>query len=673
MQQSKLNNKTTFITMKKLSLLLAAIMSFLSSYDAFAGDPLKNKGSNQYSTTILGLPPVPSGNYWQIGGNTASGTDWLGTQNAQPLIFKTNSTQQMAILANGNVQVTSLNNGNTGLVTYSTNGTLQPLNFNGNALYVLTGNGMFTSFASLDPWQINAAGLYYMGGSVGIGTSTPNAMLQVAGNEVVNGTVTAGNLTTTNVSASGTITSPTGNVGFGNNNITTTGSIHAGSFNVNNLTASTVTTSHIRPLPGDSIIHIGDSSFSLAVGGQAAGDLYFTPQVVGALGNNTMFNASTNSFAVGNNISFTGTSVNNSIAIGYGLTNSLSGITLGYTLPSLFVSGANNMVGINTTSPNASLNIEGSRHQTALAFEISYIFTPSNNTNISASDPPSFTIDTIGNTYAAGHVGIGTPNPDATLEVASVAGKAFSIGGPVAECATCEPPSYVFSDVFTVDNIGNTYAAGKVGIGTTTPTTALEVHGSGISVYSSNANNSLFFGQDQTGTLGEWAMQYVTANNLGPNTLGGLNFWKPFTSGNFGNNFLFLADNGNIGIGTANPKYLLDVNGSVRSNEVKVCLFGTCDFVFDDNYKLMSLDTLSAYLKYNHHLPGIASAKEMEAEGNVSLGKMDSQLLQKVEELTLYIVQQDKKMNDEHQQTQELQQQLKEMQAKLDTLTKNSK
>ena len=62
------------------------------------------------------------------------------------------------------------------------------------------------------------------------------------------------------------------------------------------------------------------------------------------------------------------------------------------------------------------------------------------------------------------------------------------------------------------------------------------------------------------------------------------------------------------------------------------------------NYKLLPVDSLDAYVTQNHHLPGIASAKEIEAEGNVALGKMDSQLLQKVEELTLYMIQMKKEL-----------------------------
>jgi len=101
---------------------------------------------------------------------------------------------------------------------------------------------------------------------------------------------------------------------------------------------------------------------------------------------------------------------------------------------------------------------------------------------------------------------------------------------------------------------------------------------------------------------------------------------------------------GKVGIGTTPSSYMLDVKGVVRANEVKVCTFGSCDFVFDKNYNLMPLADLQNYLNLNHHLPGIASAQDMQSSDGVELGKINSQLLQKVEELTLYVLQQQKEI-----------------------------
>jgi hypothetical protein len=100
--------------------------------------------------------------------------------------------------------------------------------------------------------------------------------------------------------------------------------------------------------------------------------------------------------------------------------------------------------------------------------------------------------------------------------------------------------------------------------------------------------------------------------------------------------------NGNVGIGTINPGYKLDVIGTIRSREVKVDLLGA-DFVFEKDYKLMPLNELEKFIRKQKHLPEIATAKQMETNG-VELGKLNSKLLQKTEELTLYIIEQNKKI-----------------------------
>jgi hypothetical protein len=100
---------------------------------------------------------------------------------------------------------------------------------------------------------------------------------------------------------------------------------------------------------------------------------------------------------------------------------------------------------------------------------------------------------------------------------------------------------------------------------------------------------------------------------------------------------LWAKTNGNIGIGTTSPSEKLEVNGTIRSKKVKVEASPWPDFVFAPNYKLRTLSELEAYIKTNQHLPEVPSAKEVEENG-LDLGKMDATLLQKVEELTLYLI-----------------------------------
>jgi len=98
--------------------------------------------------------------------------------------------------------------------------------------------------------------------------------------------------------------------------------------------------------------------------------------------------------------------------------------------------------------------------------------------------------------------------------------------------------------------------------------------------------------------------------------------------------------NGKVGIGTISPGYTLDVNGTIRANEIIVNTSGA-DFVFDKNYQLKSIKDIEYFIILNKHLPGIPSAEDMGKNG-LSIGDMNIKLLQKIEELTLYIIQQEK-------------------------------
>ncbi|AZI24047.1 hypothetical protein EA772_01315 [Pedobacter sp. G11] len=123
-----------------------------------------------------------------------------------------------------------------------------------------------------------------------------------------------------------------------------------------------------------------------------------------------------------------------------------------------------------------------------------------------------------------------------------------------------------------------------------------------------------------------------------------------------------LDANGNLLIGKisqANTTYKLDVEGKVRANEIVVNTNGA-DFVFEDSYHLRPLSDLDIFVKKFKHLPEIPPAKTMQAEG-VSISELQIKLLQKVEELTLYLIEKDKVIAEQEKKLKVQQKELSEI------------
>ena len=114
--------------------------------------------------------------------------------------------------------------------------------------------------------------------------------------------------------------------------------------------------------------------------------------------------------------------------------------------------------------------------------------------------------------------------------------------------------------------------------------------------------------------------------------------------------------NGMIGIGTSDPDQKLTVKGKIHTQEVLVDLNGAVapDYVFEkyyqgqsalnSDYQMLDLKSLEAFLKQNHHLPEIPSAQKLKEDG-LELKKMNLLLLQKIEEHTLYTIEQQKQLD----------------------------
>ncbi|OQP65912.1 hypothetical protein A3860_15080 [Niastella vici] len=106
----------------------------------------------------------------------------------------------------------------------------------------------------------------------------------------------------------------------------------------------------------------------------------------------------------------------------------------------------------------------------------------------------------------------------------------------------------------------------------------------------------------------------------------------------------------NVGIGTTNPQAKLAVNGTICATKVRVAQTGCwADYVFNTGYRLRPLSEVEQYINQNHHLPEVPSTEEVEKNG-LDVGDNQATLLKKIEELTLYVIEQNKKLESQQQQ-----------------------
>jgi|GEM_PF-1425855 len=261
--------------------------------------------------------------------------------------------------------------------------------------------------------------------------------------------------------------------------------------------------------------------------------------------------------------------------------------------------------------------------------------------------------------YIMGKVGIGKA-PSYPIDIQrTTAGTVFGIRDATAYAMSMSVNN-LGSGTLYLKNAGSTSIAlngggdsyfvntgGNLGIGTTEPGYPLHIKRS--------AAGTAFAVQDNT----TYAMS-MSVNNLGSGTLYLKNAGSNSIVLNGGGDSYFNTGGG-VGIGTTNPgSYTLAVEGKIGCRELVVTTAAWADFVFEDNYRLPTLREVERHIQERGHLPGIPTEAQVKEQG-VSVGEISSKLLQKIEELTLYVININKENESLKAQLANLETQLKEI------------
>ena len=262
------------------------------------------------------------------------------------------------------------------------------------------------------------------------------------------------------------------------------------------------------------------------------------------------------------------------------------------------------------------------------------IFSVYINSSIQAQNPSTITIEKTDNTSGS-----------------------LNIKNPVGFWHLSGPRSYEANNNFSIfwhDGYYKRYLTildnGNIGIGTANPSSKLQLMNgnNGISFDANSSwegigfNRSAKSGQILNTTKSAW--QFTARDDYF--ALEGYN--------GANSNLLNVLKNGNIGIGTRSPDMKLTVKGNIHAEEVKIDLnVPAPDYVFRESYNLRSIEEVEKFIKKNSHLPEIPSAKEFEQNG-VMQAEMDMNLLKKIEELTLYTISQEKQLDKQSKEIEEL-------------------
>ncbi|MGB3005691.1 MAG: hypothetical protein WBC06_04225 [Chitinophagaceae bacterium] len=341
--------------------------------------------------------------------------------------------------------------------------------------------------------------------------------------------------------------------------------------------------------------------------------------------------------------------------------NNTGNVGIGINTPSapLHIKNENEAVRIEGSTPYISFHDNaGIRKGFLQSFNNDlYLGTPSTNTNgilqFYMKNSPAITL------LPTGQVGIGTVTPTDKLTVhtggyglthtngnATIGtwiGSFQGVSTAMIGTKSNHPLSFFTNDGSELMTIATN---GAVGIGNTTPAGKLHITHPGPSAHlileypGTNEYSRLLFAN--TGASRYWGIAAKAGTgSISNDRLSFYNISTGFESLVVtGNGYVSVP--GQMGIGTFDPAYKFAVNGTIRSKEV-VVETGWADYVFEESYQLPLLMDVEKFILQNKHLPNIPSADEIKKNG-LQLGDTQTKMMEKIEELTLYLIEANKQI-----------------------------
>ncbi|MFY0600153.1 MAG: hypothetical protein JXR03_10820 [Cyclobacteriaceae bacterium] len=346
-----------------------------------------------------------------------------------------------------------------------------------------------------------------------------------------------------------------------------------------------------------------------------------------------------------------------------------------------FIVLGNGNIGIGTTNPLSKLNINGGTGSlsTGLTFG-------DGNTGFyeSADNTLITTIGGVNTFYWTGNLfrGTTTSSPALMHEVASSTNPTLVPSNNNQNTGIGWAGANELSLITGGTEALRINSSGNIGIGTSSPKNQLHVfkrslaNGQVHDILRIQANTD---DQRQTGfgaRINFSLNKYGNVADGTSSTLGAISVYDANNESSYGTmafatkerydknleNKMWLDRFGNLGIGTSETfGYKLAVNGNIGAKEIKVENTSTWpDYVFENDYNLKPLDEVESFISENKHLPEVPSEAEV-SESGINLGEMDAKLLQKIEELTLYMIDLNKQVKSQNQRIESLESENKEL------------